>query len=131
MYCLDTSTVSFALKGKLNVTNKILQIPVVELSTTVITEIELSYGAYNSSNIEYNLDKIQGFLDNLNIFNLDSKCIEIFAKEKTRLKKLGQIVEDMDILIASICLKNNLILVTDNSKHFKRFDGLKLENWLN
>lgn len=55
--------------------------------------------------------------------------IEIFAKEKTRLRKLGKTVEDMDLLIASICLKNNLILVTNNQKHFVNILNLQIENW--
>lgn len=33
-----------------------------------------------------------------------------------------------DILIASIAFANNLILVTNNTAHFKRINGLMFEN---
>jgi tRNA(fMet)-specific endonuclease VapC len=129
MYCLDTNIISYALMGKKQVANKILQTLIYNISTTIITETELLFGAYNSSKIEYNLSQIRGFLNQIEIFNLDSPVVEIFAKEKTRLIKYGKTVENMDLLIASICLRNDLILVTNNQKHFAHFEDLKLENW--
>ena len=35
----------------------------------------------------------------------------------------------MYLLIADSALANNLTLVTNNEKHFKRIEGLKLANW--
>ena len=35
-----------------------------------------------------------------------------------------------DSMIASIAISNELFLVTDHLKHFKRIKGLQLENWL-
>jgi tRNA(fMet)-specific endonuclease VapC len=37
----------------------------------------------------------------------------------------------MDMLIASIAMANELIMVTNNEKEFKRISGLKIENWKN
>ena len=45
------------------------------------------------------------------------------------MKKRGNLVEDADILIASIALVENLVLVTDNISHFERVEGLQIENW--
>ena len=39
-------------------------------------------------------------------------------------------IEDFDILIASIAIANNCILVTNNIDHFERIDAIQLENWL-
>ena len=39
--------------------------------------------------------------------------------------------EDFDLMIASICLANDLILITNNTKHFDRIKELKIENWTN
>ena len=36
---------------------------------------------------------------------------------------------DADLFIAACALANNLILVTNNEKHFRRIENLKLENW--
>ena len=32
--------------------------------------------------------------------------------------------------IAATALTHNLVLVTDNTKHFQRITGLRLENWI-
>jgi tRNA(fMet)-specific endonuclease VapC len=129
MYCLDTNTISFVLLNRYKVSETLLQVNISELSTTIISETELLYGAYNSSKIEFNLTQIKGFLGHLKIYGIDSQVAEIFAKEKTRLQKLGKVIENMDLLIACICIKENLILVTDNEKHFKQIKNLKIENW--
>jgi len=51
---------------------------------------------------------------------------EIYAN----LKKQGRLINDADILIASIVKANNDVLVTNNEEHFLRVQGLKIENWL-
>lgn len=37
--------------------------------------------------------------------------------------------DEFDLLIGVTDLKNKLTLVTDNTKDFKYFDNLNLENW--
>jgi tRNA(fMet)-specific endonuclease VapC len=46
------------------------------------------------------------------------------------LRSKGTPLEDADILIAATAIEHDAILVTDNTKHFARVDGLKLENWV-
>ena len=52
-----------------------------------------------------------------------------FAKIKTALQEKGHPLADMDVMIASICLANKCILVTNNTKHFEKINGILLENW--
>ena len=61
-------------------------------------------------------------LDTQSIFD---KAAEIYAN----LRKKGRLIEDADILIASIAKTKKLILVT-NDTDFQRVQGLKIENWL-
>jgi tRNA(fMet)-specific endonuclease VapC len=39
-------------------------------------------------------------------------------------------VPDADLLIASVVLAADATLVTGNTRHFDRFSGLRLENWI-
>ncbi|WP_417914121.1 hypothetical protein [Candidatus Electronema sp. JM] len=48
---------------------------------------------------------------------------------KAQLEATGQPVDDFDLVIASTALAHNLILVTNNIRHFQKIEGLKLENW--
>jgi len=36
----------------------------------------------------------------------------------------------MDLIIGATALHEDLILVTDNVKHFSRIPGLRIENWI-
>jgi len=45
-------------------------------------------------------------------------------------KKEGRLIEDADILIASIAIVEDLVLITDNVSHFKRIKKLQIDNWL-
>ena len=38
-------------------------------------------------------------------------------------------VDEMDILIAALCLQHDFILVTNNTKDFQDVDGLKWVDW--
>ena len=55
---------------------------------------------------------------------------KIFGKIKADLKKEGKIINDSDLFIASIAISNKMRLVTNNDKHFKRIEDLKIENWI-
>lgn len=45
------------------------------------------------------------------------------------LREKGNLISDADILVAAIAIVNNLVLVTNNTNHFSRIPGLRLDNW--
>lgn len=57
-------------------------------------------------------------------------AVDCYAREKNRLRAMGTPVEDFDLLIASAAVSHDLILVTDNLKHFRNISGLEVENWV-
>lgn len=50
--------------------------------------------------------------------------------ERARLEAEGTPAPFVDGQIAAIAKRNDLILVTGNVKDFRRFEGLRVENWL-
>ena len=46
------------------------------------------------------------------------------------MKKTGKLIGAMDMLIAAHALSEDLILVTNNEKEFKRIPNLVVENWV-
>lgn len=56
-------------------------------------------------------------------------ALDIYAKEKARLKTKGMILDDFDLLIGSTAIFNDLILVTKNKTDFERLNGMKIEDW--
>lgn len=131
MYCLDTNIIIFALKKQSDSalyqkmkTNLLDQ----NLGTTTISSFELLYYSYKNEATK-SLEMRKNFLNMLDIFSFDYHTSEIAAKLKVTAEKKGETVDILDLQIASICLANDLILVTNNIKHFKNIPDLKLEDW--
>ena len=38
--------------------------------------------------------------------------------------------DEFDLIIGATAIASELILVTDNEKHFKNLDSIKIENWV-
>ncbi len=110
--------------------DKIKEIGIFSIGISNVTLAELYFGAYNSKHIQENLHNISTFKRNLTIYSDSNDSAELFGKTKAKLKESGCIIEDFDILIASIAIANDCILVTNNVRHFERIDSIQLENWI-
>lgn len=130
MYLLDTDTLIYTLKGEKTVVQNIARHVHDPIKTTVITLMELYYGAYKSQNKNSNLSKIKTLTQFMEILPVGPETVEIFGLLKADLESGGTRLDDFDLIIASIAMAHNQILVTNNEKHFKRINGLKMENWI-
>jgi tRNA(fMet)-specific endonuclease VapC len=128
-YLLDTDTCIFWLKGNRKIERKALAVGLNYLGISFITLSELYYGAYNSQRIKENLANIKVLASKLKRIDTDQATCEAFGKLKAALVSQGKVLDDADLFIAAGALENNLVLVTNNEKHFKRIKGLKVENW--
>jgi predicted nucleic acid-binding protein len=80
--------------------------------------------------VNENLKNINNFLKQVRILFFNNEAAGLFGKIKADLRRAGQIIEDFDILIASIVMSYDYTLVTGNIDHFSKINGLKYENWL-
>jgi tRNA(fMet)-specific endonuclease VapC len=76
-----------------------------------------------------NLAKIKTIENSLDILSVGTECVEVFGSLKANLEKTGSSVDDFGLIITSCAIANNLVLVTNNTKHFKKITGLKQTNW--
>ncbi len=128
-YVIDSDILIYFLKKNQNVVKKFSEIDADNIFTTIVNYSELLFGAYNSMIVEKNLKKFKSFLKGFKLLSFDENAAEIFARIKAKLKKEGNLIEDMDLIIASITRTNGYVLVTNNVKHFERIEGLSIENW--
>jgi len=129
MYLLDTDTVIYSLKGEPAVKKNLRDHFHDPMRMSVITLMELYYGAHKSLKITSNLAKIKTLELSFEIISISEESAEIFGMTKAHLEKAGSPLDDFDLIIASSALSNNLVLVTNNVRHFQRIEGLKLTNW--
>jgi tRNA(fMet)-specific endonuclease VapC len=128
MYLLDTNICIYIIKKKpIKVFEKFKELNIGDLKISSITYAELYFGAYNSQQVEKNLQTIKNFLLPFEIIDFDKKAAIEYAKIKVNLRKKGQVIGELDMQIAGVALSNNLILVTNNEKEFNRIDNLKIE----
>lgn len=128
-YLLDTDTVIYYLKGRESVKQKIINAGLKGLSISIITLFELYYGAYNSKNVQKNIKRIEKLKNTITVLEIDDSMFHQFGKIKSVLRKSGREIGDFDLIIGITSLSKSLILVTNNTKHFQRIDGINIENW--
>jgi tRNA(fMet)-specific endonuclease VapC len=130
MFLLDTDTVIHILKGDQVVKDNLTKHFHDPIMIGIVTLMELYYGAYKSQKVTSNLAKIKTIESTLGILPMGEEIADIFGREKARLEKAGIPLDDFDLTLGCCALAHNLILVTNNVKHFKRIEGLKITNWL-
>jgi tRNA(fMet)-specific endonuclease VapC len=54
----------------------------------------------------------------------------MFGRLCAQLESRGTPIGTLDTLIAAHAMALNVVLVTHNTKHFRRVQGLKTQNWL-
>jgi len=128
-YLLDTNIISFYLKGDPSLKEKVLN-NIGSIAISIISYYEIVSGL-QSINATKRIDEFDKFCELIDIVNLDKASILASCKIYSSLKKSGNLIDDIDILIAGIAKSNNLVMVTDNTQHFERIEGLKVENWKN
>jgi tRNA(fMet)-specific endonuclease VapC len=87
---------------------------------------ELYAGAPNYRDPAYMVTRIELVLQRLTILPLDRVAAEKYGSLRARLQKKGEMLQDMDLLIAACALTNGMTLVTGNENHFSRIRELPL-----
>ncbi len=128
-YLIDTNIIIYSIKGDIAVQNHFLTNENIPKAISVITYGELLFGAKKSKNVEKNLAVVYRIKELFPVINIDKAIIETFSGLKAGIQKSGNIIDDIDLLIASTALTMNFTLVTNNEKHFKKVTGLQIENW--
>ena len=128
-YLIDTDIIIYSLKNDEHVKQKFRENLNIPKSISVITYGELVYGAKKSRHIEKNLAVTYRIAELFPVIDIDRSIMDVFGDIKSNLERKGNIIEDMDILIAATSLSHNLILVTNNVKHFEKIKDLRIENW--
>ena len=128
MYCLDTDIMIEYLRANPLVVKQMQSLN--DICITPITILELFYGVHRSSQVEKRGKQVKELLASVNVLSFSVSVYEQFGKIKAGLTEKGKLVDNFDLVIASFCIVNGCVLVTNNIKHFSKIDGLKLENWM-
>jgi tRNA(fMet)-specific endonuclease VapC len=126
-FLLDTNICIYFLKGRFRLIEKIEKIGFETLFISEITLAELKFGAEKSANPQRNRAVVNELAEKFKQLPIYS-ALDIYAREKARLRKEGNIVDDFDLLIGATAIVNEMVMVTNNEKHFDRMQNIKIEN---
>lgn len=127
---IDTDILSYYFKGDPlvveNFKKYLTQYDIIEIS--LITYYEIMSGLLHK-NAHRQLEIFNNFVtENITIALTEESC-KISSEIYSKLRNSGELIDDIDLLIAGIAIENEMTLVTNNENHFGRIPGLKIENW--
>ncbi|MFB6245197.1 MAG: type II toxin-antitoxin system VapC family toxin [Candidatus Nanohaloarchaea archaeon] len=96
------------------------------VAVTSITLAELYHGAEKSTKTEEHREDIEELKEHLQILHTTSRSSKIFGEKRAGLEKKGKLVDDMDLLISSIVIAEDLEIVTRNTSHFNKIEELEV-----
>lgn len=130
MTILDTNICVRFLRGEESVVRRLLDADENDdLRIPAMVEGELFYGVEKSERRDENREKVKALLAFLPVCYADDETMEKFGELKAKAEAAGRRVDDADVIIAATAMRHGALLVTGNTRHFSRFDGLEIEDW--
>lgn len=128
---LDTNIITAFLKNDSRVVERVSDYLEFfdKLTINIISYYEILRGLKDLGN-EEKLCRFDNFIQENELVFITKDTIKKAAEIYAYLKKEGNLIEDADILMASTAIVEDLVLITNNIKHFKRVKDLEIENWL-
>jgi tRNA(fMet)-specific endonuclease VapC len=128
---LDTDIASYIIKGRSPaIEARLAQIEPSMVCVSAITRAELLYGLKRLAANHRLHVAVRQFLKIVRALPWDSEAADFYAEIRHQLVTTGQVIGDMDMMIAAHSLAKAAVLVTNNTRHYERISApLMLENW--
>jgi predicted nucleic acid-binding protein len=130
-YALDTNIVSYFLKGDPTIVARIrlennngnqFIIPPM-----VYFEIQ-NWLLKNNSKSKMTVFKKMYSTGGIGV--IDKTVLDIASTVKLKMQQQGKGISDDDLFIAAYCIRHNLPLVTNNTRHFMNIENMRILNWI-
>jgi tRNA(fMet)-specific endonuclease VapC len=127
---LDTNIASVAIRGHRAVDEQLRALPAGAWCISAVTRAELRFGVARRPHAGELAQLVNAFLLVAPSVAWDSGAADAHGRLRAQLEASGKRIGDFDEMIAAHALALGAVLVTDNTRHFRRVRGLELENWL-
>jgi tRNA(fMet)-specific endonuclease VapC len=125
---LDTDMASHLIRGDRPAVTETFKKHFRNVCVSSVTLAELQCGAAKRRS-QALTKKVQAFCKLVPCVDWGAEEAAAYANLRTDLEAEETPIGSMDMLIAASALVEGAILVTNNTAHFSRIRGLKLENW--
>jgi tRNA(fMet)-specific endonuclease VapC len=130
-YLLDTDTFSALVRGThAGLLARIEAISLIEIGISVVTRGEVLFGQALHPLRERTLRRMEQMLGSFVNLPMPLDAARHYAHIRAHLQRVGTPIGPNDLWIASHALAEGLVLVTHNTREFKRVPGLSTESWI-
>ena len=128
-YMIDSDTLSYVMKGRDLGLRKRFSAMLRQVSISSVVFAEIAYGLNKKSSARYHavFDALQEIVP---VEPWSRSCAEEYARIRGDLERAGTPIGVLDMMIAAAAKVADATLVTNNTAHFSRVRGLKIENWV-
>lgn len=130
-YLLDTNICIATIRYKPDAIRVAFNRHHTEMCISTVTVMELLYGVEVSAQSQRNLANVEGFIARLDVLDYDAAAAAHTAQIRAELTQAGKQIGPYDQMIAGHARSRGLVVVTNNTKEFKRVPGLRIEDWMN
>ncbi|MBB3137639.1 MULTISPECIES: type II toxin-antitoxin system VapC family toxin [Rhizobium] len=128
-YMLDTNMCIYLMKNQPEqVARRFASCYVGDVVMSAITFAELEYGVSASDDPERELDNLTALAELITVEPFGIAAARAYGP--VRMATRDRKKDHLDKLIASHAIALDTVLVTNNTRDFLAYPGLKLENWL-
>lgn len=129
-FLLDTNTIIYIRKARPDSVRQAFgKLKAGDAAMSVITFGELIYGVSKSPRREEALGQLRRIAQIIPVLGLNEDVAHRYGVVRAELEAKGQMIGNNDLWIAAHALSEELTLVTNNEKEFRRVRGLKIQNW--
>ena len=129
-YMLDTDICSYIMREKpIQVLDRFNTLKMDQFCISIITYAKFLYGVQRSANQKKHQAIVDSFILHVDILKWDQPAAEHYGQIRAELEVQGKTIGNMDMMIAAHARSKNMMLVTNNEKHFKRVESLNIDNW--
>jgi tRNA(fMet)-specific endonuclease VapC len=128
-YLLDSDICIFAMKRRSPRLLRLLDQRAPTAAISVIAYGELEVGAAMSARRDEATAHLAALFETLQVMPLPVHAAPHYAAIRAELQRAGKPIGSNDLWIAAHALAENVTLVTNNEREFRRVPGLRVENW--
>ena len=130
MYILDTNTLIYFFKGIGKVADNLLAVSPKDIGIPAVVLYELECGIGKSSSPKKRMKQLEELCALVAVLPFGKEAAKMSATIRAALEKKGTPIGPYDVMIAGTAMSKPGVLVTSNTKEFRRVPKLQLIDWL-
>ena len=130
LYLLDTDVISDMVRNpRGSAATALSERCDAEVATSVIVAGELRYGCHKKGSHRLT-ERVEALLSEINVLSVDAETAAECERIRAHLEARGQMLGGNDLWIAAHAISREAVMVSGNSREFKRVPELQMEDWL-